>query len=62
VVGRRRRGSAFDLPQYVAVDAEEHQENVNTTERFYIKTASAAAVDAMNTKKLEEKISGTAVV
>jgi len=35
-------------------------ENVNTTQRFYIKTASAVAVDAM--KKLEEKISGTAVV
>jgi hypothetical protein len=35
-------------------------ENVSTTQRFYIKTASAVAVDAM--KKLEEKISGTAVV
>jgi hypothetical protein len=35
-------------------------ENVNTTQRFYIKTASTVAVDAM--KKLEEKITGTAVV
>jgi hypothetical protein len=35
-------------------------ENVNTTQRFYIKTASAVAKDAM--KKLEEKISGAAVV
>lgn len=36
------------------------RQNVNTTQRFYIKTASAVAVDAM--KKLEEKITGTAVV
>ena len=36
------------------------RENVNTMQRFYIKTASSVAVDAM--KKLEERISGTAVV
>jgi integrase len=35
-------------------------ENVNTTQRFYIEIASAVAVDAM--KKVEKKISGTAVV
>ena len=59
-------------PGYVATNLKElgvpdttiqrilRHENVSTTQRFYIKTASAVAVDAM--KKLEEKISGTAVV
>jgi hypothetical protein len=35
-------------------------ENVNATQRFYIETPSAVAVDAM--KKSEDKISGTAAV
>jgi integrase len=59
-----RRGLATNLKALGVPDTTIQcilrHENVNTTQRFYIKTASAVAVDAM--KKLEEKISGTAVV
>ena len=59
-----RRGLATNLKELGVPDTTIQcilrHENVNTTQRFYIKTASAVAVDAM--KKLEEKISGTAVV
>src|SRR5882762_6351257 len=59
-----RRGLATNLKELGAPDTTIQRilrhENVSTTQRFYIKTASAVAVDAM--KKLEEKISGTAVV
>src|ERR1700730_15401348 len=59
-----RRGLATNLKELgvpdTTIQCVLRHENVNTTQRFYIKTASAVAVDAM--KKLEEKISGTAVV
>jgi integrase len=59
-----RRGLATNLKELGVPDTTIQcilrHENVSTTQRFYIKTASAVAVDAM--KKLEEKISGTAVV
>jgi len=59
-----RRGLATNLKELGVPDTTIQcilrHENVNTTQRFYIKTASAVAVDAM--KKLEEKIGGTAVV
>ena len=59
-----RRGLATNLQELGVPDTSIQcilrHENVNTTQRFYIKTASAVAVDAM--KKLEEKISGTALV
>ena len=58
-----RRGLATNLKELGVPDTTIQcilgHENVNTTQRFYIKTASAVAVDAM--KELEEKISGTAV-
>jgi integrase len=56
-----RRGLATNLKELGVPDTTIQcilrHENVNTTQRFYIKTAS---VDAM--KKLEDKISCTAVV
>jgi len=59
-----RRGLATNLKELGVPDTTIQcilrHENVNTTQRFYIKTASAVAVDAM--KKLEDKISCTAVV
>ena len=59
-----RRGLATNLKELGVPDTTIQcilrHENVNTTQRFYIKTASAVAMDAM--KKFEEKISGTAVV
>ena len=59
-----RRGLATNLKELGVSDTTIQcilrHENVNTTQRFYIKTASAVAVDAM--KKLEDKISCTAVV
>jgi integrase len=59
-----RRGLATNLKELGVPDTSIQcilrHENVNTTQRFYIKTASAVAVNAM--KKLEEKIIGTAVV
>jgi integrase len=59
-----RRGLATNIKELGVPDTTIQcilrHENVNTTQRFYIKTASAVAVDAM--KKSEEKISGTAVV
>ena len=59
-----RRGLATNIKDLgvpdISIQCILRHENVNTTQRFYIKTASAVAVDAM--KKLEEKISGTAVV
>ncbi len=59
-----RRGLATNLKELGVPDTTIQcilrHENVSTTQRFYIKTASAVAVDAM--KKLEEKIGGTAVV
>jgi integrase len=59
-----RRGLATNLKELEVPDTTIQcilrHENVSTTQRFYIKTASAVAVEAM--KKLEEKISGTVVV
>ena len=59
-----RRGLATNLKELGVPDTTIQcilrHENVNTTQRFYIKTASAVAVDAM--KKLEDKIGCTAVV
>jgi hypothetical protein len=58
-----RRGLATNLKELGVPDTIQcilRHENVSTTQRFCIKTASAVAVDAM--EKLEEKISGTAVV
>jgi integrase len=53
-----RRGLATNLKELGVPDTTIQcilrHENVNTTQRFYIKTASAVAVDAM--KKLEKKI------
>jgi integrase len=59
-----RRGLAINLKELGVPDTTIQciltHENVNTTQRFYIKTTSAVAMDAM--KKFEEKIRGTAVV
>ena len=59
-----RRGLATNLKELGVPDTTIQcilrHENVDTTRRFYIKTAPQVAWDAM--KKLEEKIGGTAVV
>jgi len=59
-----RRGLATNLKELGVPDTTIQcilrHENVDTTRRFYIKTAPKVAKDAM--KKLERKITGTAVV
>jgi integrase len=59
-----RRGLATNLKELGVPDTTIQcilrHENVDTTRRFYIKTAPKVAKDAM--KKLEKKITGTAVV
>ena len=59
-----RRGLATNLKELGVPDTTIQcilrHENVDTTRRFYIKTAPKVAKDAM--KKLEKRIIGTAVV